>query len=39
MTTMQFFFDYELPKTLGLTARLMKTNGLTVEMRTELFND
>jgi alkylation response protein AidB-like acyl-CoA dehydrogenase len=39
LTTMRFFFDYELPKTLGLTARLMKTNGLTVEMRTELFND
>jgi butyryl-CoA dehydrogenase len=39
MITMQFFFEYELPKTLGLTARLMRTDGLTVEMRTELFND
>ncbi len=39
MITMQYFFEYELPKTLGLTARLMRTDGLTVEMRTELFND
>jgi butyryl-CoA dehydrogenase len=39
MITMQYFFEYELPKTLGLTARLMRSDGLTVEMRTELFND
>ncbi len=39
MITMQYFFEYELPKILGLTARLMRTDGLTVEMRTELFND
>ena len=39
MITMQYFFEYELPKILGLTTRLMRTDGLTVEMRTELFND
>ncbi|RLC00111.1 MAG: acyl-CoA dehydrogenase [Deltaproteobacteria bacterium] len=39
MIAMQYFLEYELPKTLGLTARLMRSDGLTVEMRTELFND
>ena len=39
MTALRYFYAYELPKTLGLTARLMHTDGLTVEMRTELFND
>jgi len=39
MVTMKYFFEYEVPKTLGLTARLMKTDGLTVEMGTDLFND
>ena len=39
MTALRYFYAYELPKTLGLTTRLMHTDGLTVEMRTELFND
>ncbi len=39
MTALGYFYGYELPKTLGLTARLMHTDGLTVEIRTELFND
>ncbi len=39
MTALGYFYGYELPKTLGLTARLMHTDGLTVEMCTELFND
>ena len=39
MAALRYFFGYELPKTLGLSERLMRTDGLTVEMRTELFND
>ncbi len=39
MVTMQYFFEYEVPKTLGLIARLIKTDGLTVEMEADLFND
>ena len=39
MFALRFFFGYELPKTLGLAERLMQTDGLTIEMRTALFND
>ena len=39
MAALRYFFGYELPKTLGLAERLMHTDGLTVDMRTELFND
>jgi alkylation response protein AidB-like acyl-CoA dehydrogenase len=39
MTALQYFFAYELPKTLGLVQRLMHTDGLTVNMDIELFND
>ena len=39
MTAMHYFFGYELPKTLGLAARLMQTDGLTVTFGAELFND
>ena len=39
MTTLKYFFAYELPKTLGLVQRLMRTDGLTVEMEAEMFND
>jgi alkylation response protein AidB-like acyl-CoA dehydrogenase len=39
MTALQYFFAYELPKTLGLVQRLMRTDGLTVEMGAEMFND
>jgi butyryl-CoA dehydrogenase len=39
MFALRYFFGYEVPKTLGLTQRLMQTDGLTVEMGTEMFND
>ncbi|MBW2513179.1 MAG: acyl-CoA dehydrogenase [Deltaproteobacteria bacterium] len=39
MAALRYFFGYELPKASGLTQRLMQTDGLTVEMGTELFND
>jgi butyryl-CoA dehydrogenase len=39
MFALRFFFGYELPKTLGLAERLMQTDGLTIDMRTEFFND
>jgi alkylation response protein AidB-like acyl-CoA dehydrogenase len=39
MFTLQFFYSYELPKTLGLAERLMNSDGLTVEMKAEHFND
>jgi hypothetical protein len=29
---MQFFYEYELPKTMGLEARLMRNDGLTVSI-------
>ncbi len=35
----RFFFSYELPKVEGLARRLMTTDGLTVEMRQEYFED
>ena len=39
MFTLRYFFGYELPKTLGLAKRLMDDDRLTVEMRTEHFQD
>jgi butyryl-CoA dehydrogenase len=39
MFALRYFFGYELPKTLGLTERLMQTDGLTVNMKGELFDD
>ena len=39
MFTMHFFFRYELPKILGLEKRLMDSDGLTVEMEAQFFND
>jgi butyryl-CoA dehydrogenase len=39
MFTLRYFFSYELPKILGLAKRLIEGDGLTVEMRTEYFND
>jgi butyryl-CoA dehydrogenase len=39
MFALRYFFGYELPKTLGLAERLMQADGLTVEMKTEMFND
>lgn len=37
--TMRYFFHYEVPKTYGLAARLMESDGLTVEMSTAIFDD
>ena len=39
MFTLRYFFGYELPKTLGLAKRLMDADRLTVEMKTDFFND
>ncbi|RPH50481.1 MAG: acyl-CoA dehydrogenase [Desulfobacteraceae bacterium] len=36
---LRYFFGYELPKMRGLAERLLNSDGLTVEMTTELFND
>ena len=35
----RYFFEYELPKMEGLAKRLMNTDGLTVEIKPELFSD
>ena len=35
--TFLYFFHYELPKVEGLAKRLMEGDGLTVEMKAELF--
>jgi alkylation response protein AidB-like acyl-CoA dehydrogenase len=35
----RFFFEYELPKLQGLATRLMKSDGLTVEITPDLFSD
>jgi alkylation response protein AidB-like acyl-CoA dehydrogenase len=35
----RFFFEYELPKIQGLATRLMHSDGLTVEITTDLFSD
>ena len=37
--TFLYFFHYELPKIEGLAKRLMEGDGLTVEMKDNLFND
>ena len=37
--TMKYFFHYEMPKTEGLTKRLLEADGLTVQMDPELFTD
>jgi len=39
MFALRYYFGYELPKILGLAQRLKQADGLTVDMRTELFND
>ena len=39
MFALRYYFGYEIPKILGLAQRLKQADGLTVEMRTELFND
>jgi alkylation response protein AidB-like acyl-CoA dehydrogenase len=35
--SLELFYRYELPKFLGLAGRLMEGDGLTVEMKTGLF--
>jgi len=37
--TAKYFFAYELPKIEGLATRLKNSDGLTVEMQEEYFND
>ncbi len=37
--TMRYFFHYEVPKTYGLAARLMESDGLTVDMNSSIFDD
>jgi len=37
--TCRFFFSYELPKILGLSKRLLESDGLTLEMKEEYFAD
>jgi hypothetical protein len=37
--TFRYFFGCELPKTEGLVYRLIRTDGITVSMRKELFTD
>ncbi|MBU1696448.1 MAG: acyl-CoA dehydrogenase, partial [Proteobacteria bacterium] len=36
---MNYFFRYELPKTLGLASRLMDNDNLTIDMKTKYFKD
>ncbi|MBM4340683.1 MAG: acyl-CoA dehydrogenase [Deltaproteobacteria bacterium] len=35
----RYFFEYELPKIEGLAKRLMNSDGLTVDIKPELFSD
>lgn len=37
--TLRYFFEYELPKIQGLSARLKNTDGLTLKMKPEFFED
>lgn len=39
MTTLKFFFAYELPKINGLEVRLRQNDGLTVDATTDTFDD
>jgi alkylation response protein AidB-like acyl-CoA dehydrogenase len=39
LTTMRFFFSYELPKIHGLAQRLKDCDGLTVDMDLNVFDD
>lgn len=38
LLTMDYFFDYELPKTKGLLATLQSTANVTIAMQDELFD-
>jgi butyryl-CoA dehydrogenase len=35
----RFFFGYELPKTLGLSTRLVDPDTVTISMKAEFFKD
>ena len=39
LTTMRYFFHYELPKAKGLGERLAESDGLTARMDARLFSD
>jgi len=39
MFTMKYFFEYELTKIQGLSARLKNADGLTLKMKPEFFED
>ena len=39
MFALRYFYGYELPKTLGLTKRLLESDWPTIEMQTKHFND
>ena len=39
LLTFKFFYAYELPKIMGLEKRLMDDDPVTVEMKSEFFND
>ena len=39
LITMKYFFEYEVPKTAGLAERLVKCDGLTVDMDSKMFSD
>jgi len=39
MFALKYFYNYELPKTLGLAERLFNNDGLTVEVQAEHFAD
>ncbi len=39
MFTLSYFFEYELPKIHGLAMRLKNSDGLTVKMKPEYFED
>ncbi|MFZ5584857.1 MAG: acyl-CoA dehydrogenase [Thermodesulfobacteriota bacterium] len=39
LTTMRYFFHYELPKAKGLAERLAESDGLTARMDARLFSD
>lgn len=39
MYAFRFFFGYELPKIEGLAIRLRNSDGLTVELKSEFFDD
>ena len=35
----RYFFEYELPKMEGLAKRLVRSDGLTVEIKPDYFSD